>query len=41
MLIHILSPILYVLFVKISSSIKPVPNSKTMLIMRKYHNIIL
>ena len=41
MLIHILSPILYALYVKLITKIKPIPKSNIMLIMRKYHNIIL
>lgn len=38
---HIFSPIIYILYVKNITKIKPIPNSKNMLIMRKYHNIIL
>ena len=40
-LIHYLSPILYAVFVKIITKIKPIPKSKTMLFIRQCHNIIL
>lgn len=41
MIIHILSPILYVLYVKLITKIKPIPKSNIMLMFRKTHNIFL
>ena len=40
-IIHTLSPLIYMGYVKIISYIKPTPNSPTMLFLRKCHNIIL
>lgn len=41
MIIHLFSPLLYILFVKCVTQIKPISNSTLMKSFRKYHNISL
>ena len=41
MLFHILSPLIYILYVNLITKIKPIPKSKNMLMFRIIHNIIL